>query len=179
MADGFLSRWSQRKQALRTGQMLEEPVPEPIASQAKPARLEAPADTALPREDKLPVLSMQDAQALTAQSDFAPFAAREVAPEVRNAAMKKLFADPHYQVMDRLDTYIDDYSQADPIPESMLRQMASARFLQLFEDPPDGANPDTLSDSTAQKPGDPHDHTDLRLQPNHAAGPREPGRGAQ
>jgi hypothetical protein len=121
----------------------------------------------------------QDAQALTPQSDFAPFVAREVAPEVRNAAMKKLFTDPHYQVMDRLDTYIDDYSQADPIPESMLRQMASAKFLQLFEDAPEAANPDTLSASPTQEPGQPHDHTDLRLQPNDAAGPQEPGCGAQ
>jgi hypothetical protein len=29
---------------------------------------------------------------------------------VKNAAMKKLFADPHFNVMDRLDIYIDDYS---------------------------------------------------------------------
>lgn len=179
MADGFLSRWSQRKQALRTGQVLEEPVPEPAAPQAAPATLEVPVDTALLQRDKLPALSLQDAQALTPQSDFAPFVAREVSPEVRNAAMKKLFADPHYQVMDRLDTYIDDYSQADPIPQSMLRQMASAKFLQLFQDAPEAANPDTLSASPTQEPGQPHDHTDLRLQPNDAAGPQEPGRGAQ
>jgi len=179
VADGFLSRWSQRKQALRTGQVLEEPVPEPAAAQAAPATLEVPVDTALLQRDKLPALSLQDAQALTPQSDFAPFVAREVSPEVRNAAMKKLFADPHYQVMDRLDTYIDDYSQADPIPQSMLRQMASAKFLQLFEDAPEAANPDTLSASPTQEPGQPHDHTDLRLQPNDAAGPQEPGCGAQ
>ena len=179
MADGFLSRWSQRKQALRTGQVLEEPVPEPLAPLAQPVMPAAPADTALPQEDKPPALSLQDAQALTPQSDFAPFVAREVSPEVRNAAMKKLFADPHYQVMDRLDTYIDDYSQADPIPQSMLRQMASAKFLQLFEDAPEAANPDTLSASPTQEPGQPHDHTDLRLQPNDAAGPQEPGCGAQ
>ena len=30
--------------------------------------------------------------------------------------MKKLFADPHYNVMDGLDVYIDDYSKPDPIP---------------------------------------------------------------
>lgn len=178
MADGFLSRWSQRKQAVRTGQVIQEPVPEPIAPQAAPAALEAPVGAAVPQQDKLPALNLQDAQALTPQSDFAPFVAREVSPEVRNAAMKKLFADPHYQVMDRLDTYIDDYSQADPIPQSMLKQMASANFLQLFEDPPETANPDTLSDSPTQEPGQPHDHTDLRLQPNDAAGPQEPGRGA-
>jgi hypothetical protein len=97
--------------------------------------------------------------------------ARDVAPEVRNAAMKKLFADPQFNVMDRLDTYIDDYSLPDPLPASMLRQMASAQFLKLFDD-----------DNEAEKPQPPepdHDHTDLRLQPNHAAGQVEPGGGAQ
>jgi Protein of unknown function (DUF3306) len=179
VADGFLSRWSQRKQALRAGQALEEPLSKPAPSEATPATIEAPVVTALPPNDKLPALTLQDAQGLTLQSDFAPFVAREVTPEVRNAAMKKLFADPHYQVMDRLDTYIDDYSQADPIPASMLRQMASAKFLQLFEDSPEGGNPDNLRDKTAPEAGNPHDHTDLRLQQDDAAGPDRPGRGAE
>ena len=60
-----------------------------------------------------------------------------VAPEVKNAAMKKLFADPHFNVMDRMDIYIDDYSQPDPLPLAMLRQMNGSQFLNLFapEDP--------------------------------------------
>ena len=37
---------------------------------------------------------------------------------VKNAALKKLFADPHFNVMDGLDTYIDDYGKPDPIPEA-------------------------------------------------------------
>lgn len=77
---------------------------------------------------------MQDVAALNAESDFKPFVARAVAPEVRNAAMKKLFADPHFNVMDGLDIYIDDYSIPDPLPASMLRKMASAQFLKLFDD---------------------------------------------
>ena len=44
--------------------------------------------------------------------------------------MKKLFADPHFNVMDGLDTYIDDYAKPDPIPPAMLRQLASAKFLK-------------------------------------------------
>ena len=64
-----------------------------------------------------------------------------VAPEVKNAAMKKLFADPHFNVMDRMDIYIDDYSQPDPLPLAMLRQMNGAKFLNLFEDEDQG--PDT------------------------------------
>jgi cell division septation protein DedD len=83
---------------------------------------------------------------LTPESDYAAFAKRSVDPQVRNAAMKKLFTDPHYNVMDGLDTYIDDYNKSDPIPKSMLRQMVQARFLGLLDDeleeqpkpPPDG-----------------------------------------
>ena len=81
--------------------------------------------------------TLADAQALTPQSDFKPFMARGVASDVKNAAMKKLFTDPHYNVMDRLDTYIDDYSLPDPIPEAMLRQMVSAKFLKLFDEDED------------------------------------------
>lgn len=153
-----------------------------------------------------PTLSLDDVKSLTAESDYAPFVSRSVSPEVRNAAMKKLFTDPHYNVMDRLDIYIDDYSLPDPLPESMLRKMASAKFLKLFDEDeedgkatalredahhPDGdsvaqSTPSLALDTASAVPpvsenlplelGSDHDHTDLRLQPNHAAGPQEPGR---
>ena len=51
----------------------------------------------------------------------------DVAPEVRNAAMKKLWSDPHFNVMDGLDTYIDDYTKNDPISEVMLKTLEHAR----------------------------------------------------
>ena len=48
--------------------------------------------------------------------------------------MKKLFSDPRYNVMDGMDVYIDDYSKPDPIPYAMLRKLASAKFLGLFDE---------------------------------------------
>ncbi|MCY7370926.1 MAG: DUF3306 domain-containing protein [Polaromonas sp.] len=139
---GFLGRWSQRKAALAQGKVLEEPVvqaPEsapqavalPSAGQADAAPgtemgAESPAPT--------PMLTLDDALQLTKDSDFKPYMAGNVSPGVRNAAMKKLFSDPQFNVMDGLDTYIDDYSVFEPIPESMLRQMVSAKFLNLFDD---------------------------------------------
>jgi len=78
--------------------------------------------------------TIQDAQTLTPASDFKPYMSAQVDPDVRNAAMKKLFADPHFNVMDGLDIYIDDYTQPDPLPVSMMRQMASAHFLGLFDE---------------------------------------------
>jgi Protein of unknown function (DUF3306) len=156
-SDGFLSRWSRRKQDVRAGVPVAEVAPaDPALAKAAPKVLnkqylqpnrppaqqniaqaatnniavDGPAadPNALP-----PAPTMDDAKALTLESDFKPFMASNVSSEVKNAAMKKLFTDPHYNVMDMLDTYVDDYSKADPIPESMLKEMVAVKFLKLFE----------------------------------------------
>ena len=156
-------------------------------------------------QTQAPLPTLQDIPALTPESDFKPYLNQGVAPQVRNAAMKKLFTDPRYNVMDRLDTYIDDYSKPDPIPESMLRKMVSAQFLGLFDEkekpqttPPLGDDADTLAPQSVaesvpvqqgQALTDPpihatdanqaaHAHTDLRLQPDDAAAAQGAGRGA-
>ena len=208
MADGFLGRWARRKQDAREGRPLEEPAapaivpqsmtePPPVHTAAAAPVVAAPP--AVQPEAPPPPPTLEDVQALTAQSDFQRFMAPDVDPVVRNAAMKKLFADPHFNVMDGLDIYIDDYNKPDPLPPSMLRQMASAKFLNLFDDedkenpaPPAGvavpasvAVADATPAAPAIKPDRPglttedHDHTDLRLQQDHAAGPQGPGRGPQ
>lgn len=225
---GFLGRWARRKEEARQGKALEEPaaaVPATSVDPAAPAAgtqaaSPAPDPAATPDAEPPKALTLEDARVLTQDSDFKPFMAGGVSPEVRNAAMKKLFADPHFNVMDGLDTYIDDYSKFEPIPESMLRQMASAKFLKLFgdedDDKKDGAqdhaappresanNPtdETVAQSSYENPdiaptepaGPPetsqpvppvagsqqdHAHTDLRLQPDHAAPAPGAGRGAQ
>lgn len=188
MVDGFFGRWSQRKQAVREGKALDEPA----FNQA-----DAVVPTGEPNErhaeppEKLPLPTLQDVTNLSSESDFKPFVARDVAPEVRNAAMKKLFADPHYSVMDGLDIYIDDYSQPDSLPKAMLRQMASAKFLNLFDEDPDAErrplNPAQdlagaalpLTEPPAPTQAIDHDNTDLRLQQDDAPGPQQPGRGTQ
>lgn len=144
MADGFLGRWSRRKQEVREGKPVQDPAP-PVQQAPVPAGVNAPAPLAaqpaaapVPPEPAAPPLpTLQDAQSLSIDSDFKPFASRAVAPEVRNAAMKKLFTDPHFNVMDGLDIYIDDYTQPDPLPAAMLKQMASAQFMGLVEEEPE------------------------------------------
>ncbi|MEQ1536510.1 MAG: DUF3306 domain-containing protein [Burkholderiaceae bacterium] len=230
MADGFLGRWSQRKQDIRAGKPLAEPeitvTPVPVERKSPSlAATQASEATAIAEKPEIPLPTMQDVHQLTAESDFSPFVAKNVSSEVRNSAMKKLFTDPHYNVMDRLDIYIDDYSQPDPIPQAMLRQMVSAKFLNLFKDEeeaeaaaekaalevnklktmpslgddanivsmqsvaqsstenlPLGSSTDTptlTSINTTHILGPNDDHTDLRLQQNHAAGPHKLGRGAE
>ena len=151
-ARGFLGRWARRKTDALQGTPLDEPVALPktgavigtggeaalaVPAEVTPVAAPSPgtaADADGAELSKKPALSLDDVKLLTKDSDFKPFMTSDVGPEVRNAAMKKLFADPHFNVMDGLDIYIDDYSKSDPIPESMLRQMASAKFLKLFDD---------------------------------------------
>ncbi|OYY56555.1 MAG: hypothetical protein B7Y05_20260 [Polynucleobacter sp. 24-46-87] len=55
-----------------------------------------------------------------------------VDPLVQQAAMKKMFSDPHFNIMDGLDIYIDDYSKPDPIPMEMLKRMVQSDMLNIF-----------------------------------------------
>lgn len=106
-AEEFLSRWSKRKQELRA----EAQVPRP----AQPAAPSTPAPE-LPAVDKL-----------TMDSDYSGFFHPKVDEALRRTALKKLFSDPHFNIMDGLDTYIDDYSITEPIPAAMLAEMKSAQ----------------------------------------------------
>jgi hypothetical protein len=154
---GFLGRWARRKNDVLQGKAVQEPVvvakpvlqPQPVANALEPQQQQA--------VDKLPELSLEDVKLLTKDSDFKPFMAHNVGSDVRNAAMKKLFSDPHFNVMDGLDIYIDDYSKSDPIPEAMLRAMTSSKFLKLFEEEED-KDKDKLEESAprenANKPAD-------------------------
>ncbi|NOV25119.1 DUF3306 domain-containing protein [Cupriavidus necator] len=126
----FLSRWSRRKAAVREGVAVPaEPAP-PAASEGEtvPATVETLREA--PQE---PPPTLADVAALRPGDEIARFVARGVDESVKRAALKTLFADPHFNVMDGLDTYIDDYSKPDPIPPEILRQLRQAETLGLFE----------------------------------------------
>jgi hypothetical protein len=175
---GFLSRWSRRKAEVREGRSPEEVAPSAAVAVSVAAATHVPAaaplvaaaepSPAVATPDVKPAPTLADAQQLTPDSDFSGFMARGVTPDVKNAAMKKLFADPHFNVMDRLDIYIDDYSQPDPLPLAMLRQMTSAKTLNLFDD-----EPDETTQAEAAPTG--QTQTDEALGPASAeAGPSDP-----
>lgn len=177
---GFLSRWSQRK---AQGRAVKAPPAEATVETSTPAPPASPATTVVPGSDascaseRPPAPTLEDVAALTADADFAPFVRPGVDGPVRNAALRKLFADPHYNVMDGLDTYIDDYGRPDPLPASMLRRMTQSSFLGLFTEEaaptaPDPAKPTPIADRAAAD-----EDPDLRLQPDDAAAGQgvEPG----
>ena len=84
-------------------------------------------------EEKPPQLPPLDS--LTFESDFKAFMHSKVEEGVKRAALKKLFSDPRFNVMDGLDTYIDDYTKAEPISEELLAQLEHARQTLLERKP--------------------------------------------
>ncbi len=123
--DSFLGRWSKRKLAVRRGETPAEPARAEAAPPAPPPPAAAPsAPPELPPVDSLKGLA----------SDYQDFLRPDVDPATKSAALRKLFGDPHFNRMDGLDIYIDDYTREDPIPPAMLRVMNQARSLGLFDD---------------------------------------------
>ena len=101
--DDFLRRWSRRKQAVAA----QAPAPKPAAPDSAPQ---------LPSIDSL-----------TFESDFKDFMHAKVEDSVKRAALKKLFADPRFNVIDYMDVYIDDYTNLEGIPPDMLARLEHAK----------------------------------------------------
>ena len=117
----FLSRWSRRK----LDSVKEPAAPQPVAPAAPaPAAAQSTTKTELPPVDTLKGLA----------SEYQDFLRPAVDEKLRQSALKKLFHDPHFNVMDGLDTYIDDYSKPDPIPEEMLKSLKQANRLLFPEE---------------------------------------------
>jgi len=119
--DTFLHRWSRRKhEAARTPDVPPAPIPTPAPTAGVvAATASAPAAPIEPSAPPLPPV-----ESLSLASDFKPFLADKVNETVKRAALRKLFSDPHFNVMDGLDIYIGDYSKPDPVPDGLLAKLA-------------------------------------------------------
>ena len=126
--EGFLRRWARLKS---TGGEPEQaqPVPAPVAV---PVAVESEAESAPPA----PLPTMDDVAKLTPDADFSAFVAKGVDKSVQRLALKKLFADPHFNAIDGLDMHMNDYNKAAPLPPGMLASLKHAPGVlsRLFEE---------------------------------------------
>ena len=136
MSGGFLSRWSRRKLAAVAQAEAVVPVagesPAPLRSEAADPLSVVPAapDGAASAETLAGAAAeagLPPVESLSLSSDFTAFLKDEVSEALRRKALHKLFSDPHFNQMDGLDIYIDDYSQPDPIPPEILAKLQHAR----------------------------------------------------
>jgi hypothetical protein len=130
----FLARWLRRKReaasAAGPARPTADAVPVPTGTQSP-----APAGDAVPPMAKEPGEPLPPVESLTPESDFTPFMKPEVDAGTKRQAMKALFRDPQFNVMDGLDVYIDDYSKPDPLPEGWLEKLEQVKRLGIFREP--------------------------------------------
>jgi hypothetical protein len=141
----FLGRWSRRKHAAVKGAPVETAPPgavEPASALTAVPEAEPPAPAPLP-----PV------ESLTPESDFVPFMRADVDEGLKRRALKTLFQDPRFNVMDGLDVYIDDYSKPDPLPEGWLEKLNQVTRLGDYRPPEEApAEPVAAAPEPAPEP---------------------------
>ena len=157
--DDFLSRWSRRKHQARKGEVAAEPAAAPAVP---PIEATAPGERQPPPPAESPPLP--PIESLTTESDFTPFMKPEVDRGLRNQALKTLFSDPQFNVMDGLDVYIDDYSKPDPMPAGWLEKMTQVARLGAFEPPKDPPAEPVVEPEKLAEAG----------EPDAAAAPKDP-----
>lgn len=130
--EGFVGRWARLKQQARSGQAEpsgnEAPAggttAEETVAEAGAAPVRSPPDAAselsrpLTREDFADV----DFDALDFNSDYRRFMGARVPDDIRNEALRKLWAsDPVLTMHDGLDDYCGDYTDAATVPAGIVK----------------------------------------------------------
>ncbi|NDY95643.1 DUF3306 domain-containing protein [Wenzhouxiangella limi] len=122
--EGFLQRWSRRKQsALRDDEVSEDEsqtpgadeeagLIEPSAEEASSAELEAGSASEAELEPEPPGdEDMPPLESIDESGSVAAFLSPRVSEGLRRAALRRLFRQPKYNVVDMLDDYAEDYSK--------------------------------------------------------------------
>jgi hypothetical protein len=133
--EAFFDRWSRLKHDAKD---------QPPAEKAPDVTL----------DPKGPAPALPPVDELTIESDFRDFFHPKVGEDVRRAALKKLFSDPRFNVMDGLDVYIDDYSKTEPIPPAMLAGLRQAQNILQWAKEDEEQRAKAQGAAERQLPGD-------------------------
>ncbi len=133
--DGFLGRWSRRKQAVRRSATAHSgrggATPVELARGTPPAPMPPPAADAEARlpaagdreqsEEKAPA-DLPPVDGLDKDSDYAQFLKKGVPEALKRQALKRLWtSDPQFHVVDPFTEYGGDYTVAVPIGASLYK----------------------------------------------------------
>ena len=111
--EGFLDRWSRRKQA---DALPASAATEVLEQQAVPAVDSDPAQ-------ELTDADMPPIDSLDGDSDFSVFMSPGVSEELRTEALQKLFHQPEFNVTDGLNDYDEDYTGFAGLGTLVTREM--------------------------------------------------------
>jgi hypothetical protein len=88
----------------------------------------------LPAKDDSPAPSLPAVDKLTPESDFTGFMHPKVEDALRRAALKKMFADPHFKLADPFEPFSGDWNVGEPISQELLATLNQAKT-HLFSEP--------------------------------------------
>ena len=77
------------------------------------------------RVNELPSIS-----SISLTEDFTPFMQAKIPQALKQQALKALFKEPHFNVMDGLDIYIDDYTVFEPISDEVMNKLSAWKSIQ-------------------------------------------------
>ena len=116
--EGFLARWSHRKQQADSE--------ESIAQADQPLAVAQDAAEPLPTDADMPPLD-----SLTEESDYSGFLSPKVSDELRKLALRKLFQSARFNLRDGLDDYDEDFTSFAKLGDIVTAEMR--RRLELEE----------------------------------------------
>jgi hypothetical protein len=118
--EGFLARWSRRKQAgYRNREHPSAPGPQTLSGEPPAAD---DSQQATPQRE-LTDADMPPVESLDEKSDYAAFMSAGVSENLRAQALRKLFHLPGFHLPDGLDDYDDDFTQFAKLGDIVTREM--------------------------------------------------------
>lgn len=121
----FLSRWSRRKQASREQPSAPAVAPDEEAA-AHPLEAQAAVEPAGHPEEGLPgdePPELPPLESLTEESDFSAFMHGTVDPALRRLALRKMWGNPKYGIVDPLDPFRADFAAFTPLGDIVTSDM--------------------------------------------------------
>lgn len=109
----FLSRWARLKQQSREPPAAQAGAPPAPREEQPPGAEAGEHETATAAEagsESREPAGLPPLDSLTEDSDFGPFMRTGVDPELRRAALRKMFRNPRYAVVDELDPFRADFA---------------------------------------------------------------------
>jgi hypothetical protein len=128
-----LSRWSRLKRAAQSdaATVVRPPLPGGEGDDVRDAVSRAASlSPTLPPGGREPDAAAEFAElpplsTISLTEDFTPFMQAKVPQALKQQALKALFKEPHFNVMDGLDIYIDDYTVFEPISPEVMATLSS------------------------------------------------------
>lgn len=158
--EGFVSRWSRRKQQVAEEQN-ELQKNDDISSNAPEKKPIDDIDPEILKAEKLESLNkltdedMPDIETLNEHSDFSGFMSTGVSEGLRRMALKKLFMGASYNIRDGLDEYDGDYTKFEKMPKDMvttdMKHMAKVEARKKLEKEQEEARQKMLAENDSEE----------------------------